>query len=148
MEIFGGREYPRTNKHIPNKVQRSYKSTFHPGGKMEKRYDLEERTFKFTKRVIEFVKRLPRSMTNIEITGQLVRASGSVGANYIEANEALGRRDFFMKIRICRRESKESRYWLKLIDCAKEDEMERASLIDESTQLLKIFSSIAEKSSG
>lgn len=57
----------------------------------------------------------------------------------------MGRKDLFMKIKTCRTESKESRYWLKLVDCAQEDEAERASLIDEATQLLKIFSSIVDK---
>ena len=109
-------------------------------------YDLEERTFQFAKRVMEFAKKLPSTIVNIEIRGQLIRAAGSVGGNYNEANEPLGRKDFFMKIRTCKRESKESRYWLKLVDCRPEDESEREFLIDESTQLVKIFASIASKS--
>lgn len=112
---------------------------------MGKSYDLDERTFKFAKRVMAFAKRLPLTVVNIEIRGQLIRAGGSVGGNYNEASEPLGRKDFFMKIRICKREAKESRYWLKLVDCASDDEPERAYLVDESTQLLKIFASIASK---
>ncbi|RLB15322.1 MAG: four helix bundle protein, partial [Deltaproteobacteria bacterium] len=84
--------------------------------KNSKQYDLEDRTLKFTKEVIEFVKNLPRTIANIEIIKQLVRASGSVGANYIEANEALSKKDFAMRIKICRKEAKESRYWLRLIE--------------------------------
>jgi four helix bundle protein len=69
----------------------------------DRRFDLEERTFAFAKRVRGFVKQLPRTVCNVEDVKQLVRSSGSVGANYIEANEALGRKDFLMRIRICRK---------------------------------------------
>jgi len=109
-------------------------------------YDLEERTLQFAKRVITLVNRMPKILTNIEIGRQLVRSSGSVGSNYIEANESLSKKDFFMRIKICRKESKESRYWLKLIRVVQEDEEERESLIVEATELMKIFGSIVEKS--
>ena len=69
-------------------------------------YDLEERTFEFARRVRQFVKKLPRTICNIEDAKQLVRSSGSVGANYIEANEALGKKDFIMRAKISRKESK------------------------------------------
>jgi len=59
-----------------------------------KQYDLEERTLKFAKKVIEFINKLPRTLTNIEISKQLVKAAGSVGANYIEANESLSKKRF------------------------------------------------------
>ncbi len=75
-----------------------------------KQYDLEERTFQFAKATRAFVKQLPRTISNIEDVKQFVRASGSIGANYIEANEAIGKKDFVMKIKICRREAKESGY--------------------------------------
>jgi len=75
-----------------------------------------------------------------------VKSSGSVGANYIEANESLSRKDFVMRIKICRKESKESRYWLKLIQVKSNDEKERESLILEATELMKIFGSIIERS--
>ncbi len=111
-----------------------------------KQYDLEERTLKFAKEVIKFVKNLPRTIANIEIIKQLVRASGSVGSNYIEANEALSKKDFAMRVKICRKESKESRYWLKLIEVNSEDaEKQRKLLIQEATELMKIFGSILEK---
>jgi len=112
-----------------------------------KKYDLEERTFRFAKEVIKFVNVLPRSLSNTEIPKQVVRSSGSVGANYIEANEALGKKDFKMRIRISRKEAKESVYWLKLVEVNdKEREKTSQQLIDEATQLTKIFSSILEKS--
>jgi four helix bundle protein len=112
------------------------------------KYDLEERTFQFAKDVRLFVKSLPKTIANIEDVKQLIRAAGSVGANYIEANESLGKKDFLMKIKICRKESKESAYFLKLINETNElgnnDEAER--LIREAIELKKIFSSIIEKS--
>jgi four helix bundle protein len=111
-----------------------------------KHYDLEERTLLFAKRVIALVNRLTKTLPNIEIGRQLVRSSGSVGANYIEANESLSRKDFVVRIKICRKESKESRYWLKLVKPKREDERERESLIAEATELMKIFGSIIEKS--
>ena len=113
-----------------------------------KRYDLEERTFRFAQRVRAFVKKLPKTLANIEDSKQLVDASGSVGANYIEANEALSKKDFLMRIKICRKEAKESRYWLRLVDTGsdKDLEQERKSLEDEASELTHIFGSIVTKS--
>ena len=112
-----------------------------------KQYDLEERTLNFTKEVIEFVKILPRTTANAEITKQVIRSSGSIGANYIEANESLSKKDFIMRIKICRKESKESSYWLKLAEVKNSGgQNQRGVLIEESMQLTKIFSSIVEKS--
>ena len=105
---------------------------------------MEERTLKFAKEVIGFVKRLPRSIANAEIAKQLIRSSGSIGANYIEANESLSKQDFLMRIKICRKESKESIYWLRLLE-AKDQEKGRESLIREATELMKIFGSIVGK---
>jgi len=111
-----------------------------------KRYDLEERTLKFVKEVIKFVKNLPKTIPNVEIIKQLVRASGSVGANYIEANEALSKKDFIMRVKICRKEAKESRYWLKLTEVnSKDAEKQRQLLVQEATELMKIFGAILEK---
>ena len=81
-----------------------------------RKFDLEERSFLFAKNVRQFVKNLPRSIAGMEDTKQLVRSSGSVGANYIEANESLGKKDFVLRIRIARKEAKESKYWLRLIE--------------------------------
>jgi four helix bundle protein len=111
-----------------------------------KRYDLEERTFEFAKASRAFVKQLPRTISNIEDVKQFIRASDSIGANYIEANEAIGKKDFVMKIKICRREAKESRYWLRLIDTDGKLEGDQARLLDEADELMKIFGAIVHKS--
>ena len=111
-------------------------------------YDLEERTFQFAKDVRLFVKSLPKTIANIEDGKQLIKASGSVGGNYIEANEALGKKDFLMRIRISRKEAKESAYWLRLINETNSltNTDKAQSLIQEANELKKIFSSILEKS--
>ncbi len=111
-----------------------------------KQYDLEDRTLRFAQDIISFVNNLPKSLANVETMKQLIRSSGSVEANYIEANEALSKKDFTMRIKICRKEDKESIYWLKLLEI-KEDGMEkkRQSLVNEATELMKIFGSIVEK---
>lgn len=109
-------------------------------------YDLEERTLQFAVNVRSFLKTLPKTIANIEDAKQLVRSSGSVGANYIEANEALGKKDFIMRMKISRKEAKESRYWLRLLE-VETQENERMRLIQESTELLKIFNAIIVKSS-
>ena len=113
-----------------------------------KQYDLEERTFEFAKRIRAFVKKLPQTLANIEDGRQLIKASGSVGANYIEANEAISKKDFVFRIKICRKESKESRYWLRLVDTNDESalEKERHALIQEATELMNIFGAILRKS--
>jgi four helix bundle protein len=111
-----------------------------------KQYDLEERTLNFAKRVNAYVNRLPRTLSNIENGRQLVRSAGSVGANYIEANESLSKKDFVMRVKICRKEVKESRYWLVLTESKQEDMVEKEYLIQEATELMKIFGSILEKS--
>ena len=111
-------------------------------------YDLEERTFLFAKNVRIFVKTLPNTKANLEDTKQVIRASGSVGANYIEANESLGKKDFVMRIRISRKEAKESRYWLRLINETNEldNKDDALYLMQEANELKKILSSILEKS--
>jgi four helix bundle protein len=114
-----------------------------------KSYDLEERAFQFARDIRLFVKRLPRTIANIEDVRQLICSSGSVGANYIEANEALGKKDFLMRLRISRKEAKESRYWLRLLDTGDDAtvDQQRVALIQEATELLKILSAIINKSS-
>ena len=95
------------------------------------------------------MKKLPKTIGNIEDGKQLIRSSGSVGANYIEANESLSKKDFIMRIKICRKEAKESRYWLRLVDTNKneaEQENNRKNLIDEATELMNIFGAILKKS--
>jgi len=107
-----------------------------------KRYDLEERTEEFARKVGQYVEGLPKTMSNLEYGRQLIRASGSVGANYIVANEALSRKDFVLRIKICRKESKESRYWLRLVNCAESARNEQERLIQEATEPMKIFGAI------
>ncbi len=111
-----------------------------------KPYDLRERTLRFAKKVRNYVKHLPKNLGNIEDAKQLIKASGSVGANYIEAEEALSRKDFVLRIKISRKEAKESWYWLELTEPKEEQIVEKQSLIMEATELTKIFGSIVEKS--
>jgi four helix bundle protein len=117
------------------------------GGKF-KVYDLEERTFQFAKRTGLYVKELPKSITNLEYGKQVVRASGSVGANYIEANEALSKKDFIMRAKICRKEAKEAAYWLRLIIETNDERFAKEGKIlwQEAIELKKIFSAIIAKS--
>ena len=114
----------------------------------QKRYDLEDRTLQFAKDIRSFVRKLPQTVANIEDVHQLVRSSGSIGANYIEANEALSKKDFVHRAKICRKEAKESRYWLKLVYIENNNELEkeRSILIQESTELMNIFGAIIHKS--
>ena len=111
------------------------------------KYDLEERTYQFAKEVRGFFKAIPKTIANIEDGKQLVRASGSVGANYIEANEALSKKDFIMRIKICRKEVKEARFFLRLLDINQNFQLEetRKKLIQEATELMNIFGSIIHK---
>ena len=111
-------------------------------------YDLEERTFEFARDVRFFVKTLPKTTANIEDSKQVVKTSGSVGANYIEANEKLSKKDFLLRMKISRKEAKESVYWLRLIDSTNNLENTKVAkdLINEATELKKILSSIIDKS--
>ena len=111
-------------------------------------YDLEERTFQFAKAVRLFVKTLPKTIENVEDGKQVVEASGSVGANYREANESLSKKDFLMRMKISRKEAKESVYWLRLIHETNNlrNANEAQKLIQEANELKKILSSILEKS--
>lgn len=112
-----------------------------------KQYDLEERTFKFSVKCRDFTLQLLKDFINIEYGKQLIRSSGSVAANYIEANEALSKKDFLHRIKICRKEAKESRLWLKLCRFSSKENLEdiQKSLIQEATELTKIFSAILNK---
>jgi len=109
--------------------------------------DLEERTFRFAELVRAFVKQLPRTISNTEDVRQLVRASGSVAANWIEADEALSKKDFLVRVKICRKEAKESRLFLRLIDAglAKATLAIREKLAAEARELTLILSSIISK---
>ena len=111
-------------------------------------YDLEERTEQFARDIRKFVKTLPRTISNIRDVDQLVRSSGSQAANYIEANESLSKKDFLHRMKICRKEAKESRLWLRLINTGNNQpiDKQRDLLIQEAEELLKIFGTIIEKS--
>ncbi|HLP59067.1 MAG TPA: four helix bundle protein [Candidatus Deferrimicrobium sp.] len=114
----------------------------------EKKYDLEERTFEFARDVRRFVKKLTKTLANIEDGRQLIRSSGSIGANYIEANESLSKKDFLMRIKISRKEAKESRFWLRLLDVQAELEKEHSYLFNESVEITNIFGAILRKTEG
>lgn len=112
-----------------------------------KQYDLEERTFLFAKRCRDFVSQLPKTLQNIEYSKQLIRSSGSQAANYIEANESISKKDFSLRIKICRKEAKESHLWLRLCDVQQNQSLiaEQEYLIQEALELTKIFGAILEK---
>lgn len=112
---------------------------------VNKSYDLEERTFEFASNCRVLVKSLKATISNIEDSKQLVRSSGSVGANYIEANEKLGDKDFTFRLKIARKEAKESKYWLRLLKEANPDKEEIDDLMNESEELRKILSAIIKK---
>ncbi|HBV00789.1 MAG TPA: four helix bundle protein [Candidatus Taylorbacteria bacterium] len=109
-------------------------------------FDLEKRTTDFAKAVIKLCMNLPRNPMNDRLVGQVVGSSGSIGANYREANDALGTKDFVHKLKISRRETKETIHWLELIAVANSDvEKEISFLIKESVELRNILSSIINK---
>ena len=110
--------------------------------------DLEERTFLFAQSIRTFVKSLPRTVGNTEDARQLVRASGSIAANWIEADEALSKKDFMVRAKICRKEAKESRLFLRLIEPTSAEASRRDALAAEARELTLIFSAIISKSSG
>ena len=113
----------------------------------EKTYSLEERTFEFARDCRLFVLKLNKTISNIADAKQLVKSSGSVGANYIEANEKLGDKDFKFRLKIARKEGKESQYWLRLLkETNVKDEGNIDKLIDEAEELRKILSAIINKS--
>jgi four helix bundle protein len=119
-----------------------------PEEENEKPYDLEQRTELFARRARAFVKLLVRIDANIIDGRQIIRSSGSVASNYIEANEALSKKDFLIRIKICRKESKESRLWARLLDTSGDAglERERESLVQEAQELMNIFGAILRKS--
>jgi four helix bundle protein len=109
-------------------------------------FDLEQRTLLFAKEIRDFCKLLPKNTANREYLPQIIRSSASVGSNYIEANESLSKKDFLMRIKICRKEAKETNYWLNLIAIEEGNAETRNDLQQECTELLKIFSAIIQKS--
>jgi four helix bundle protein len=112
-------------------------------------FDLEKRTFRFAENVKEFLKKVPQTPINREYIKQLVRSSASIGANYLEANDALGDADFTYRLKISRKESKETCLWLKLIDIdpSRTLENERQVLLKEATEFRLIFSKMISNKS-
>lgn len=112
----------------------------------KRKYDLEERTAKFAEDIIELVKSIPDNPVNRPLISQLVRAAGSIGANYMEADAAESKKDFRHKIAICKKEAKETRHWLRLLAKANpECKNECRKLWQEAHELLLIFSAIYKK---
>jgi four helix bundle protein len=110
-------------------------------------YNLEERTYLFAKNCRLLLQKLPKTISNIDDGKQLVKSSGSIAANCIEANEKLGDKDFKFRLRIARKEAKESILWLKLLkDINTTFEVELLNLLNEAEELRKILSAIINKS--
>ena len=110
-------------------------------------YDLEERTYVFARDCRLLVRDFSKTINNIEDGKQLVRSSGSIGANYIEANEKLGDKDFLMRMKIARKEAKESSYWLRLLWDMNDSHRKKINeLKDEALEIKKILSAIINKS--
>jgi len=106
----------------------------------QRTYDLRERSAKFGEAVIFFVKSIPLNIVTRPLISQIVRSATSVGANYAEADDAESKRDFRHKIAICRKESKETMYWFRIISSAEPTVREASSiLLDEAEQLNRIF---------
>ena len=106
-------------------------------------YDLEERTALFGESVIAFAKRIPVNLVTTPLIGQVVRAGTTVGANYVEADDADSKKDFRFKIGLCRRESKETRHWLRMVVAAEPQlRTEARPLWREASELNLIFGAI------
>jgi len=114
---------------------------------VKKKYDLEERTEKFSLQVRDFCLKLKKDVINIEYIRQLIRSAGSIAGNYIEANENLGENDLKFRIKICRKESKESKLWLKHVIVGDNIlfDKERLALLQEASELEQIFGAILRK---
>lgn len=110
-------------------------------------HPLEERCFLFAKNARIFCRKLKKDVGNIEDAKQLTRVSGSVGANYIEANENVGKADLKYRLKVCRKEAKESIHFLGLCETFGDEELKalRDVLVDEANQLRKIFSTMISK---
>ncbi|MCY7410362.1 MAG: four helix bundle protein [Chitinophagales bacterium] len=112
----------------------------------EKKFDLAQRTegLLLTQDLIKNVK---KTFENVEDLKQLIRSSGSDGANYLEAQENLSEKDFVFRVKVCRKEAKESAYWLRLFKdyVPVEMDVERIKLEDEAMQLTRIFRAIINR---
>ncbi len=107
------------------------------------KYDLEERTAKFGEEIIDFVKTLKQSPINSPLISQIVRSATSIGANYCEANNSSSKKDFKNKIFICKKESSETKHWLRMIARANQEKKNECKLLwKEANELTMIFSKI------
>jgi four helix bundle protein len=110
------------------------------------KYDLEDRTTEFAKRIIKLCKCLPKNSMNERLIGQITGSAGSIGANYREANDALGKKDFIHRLKISRKEAKETLHWLELIYQANPPLQSRMpDLMQEGNEIKNILSSIIDK---
>jgi len=106
-------------------------------------YNLEKRTEKFSREIIELCKTIKQDTINRPIISQLIRSGTSIGANYVEANAASSRKDFGNKIFICKKEAQETRYWLRMIiKCNPETKEKIDILLKEVQELILIFQKI------
>lgn len=110
-------------------------------------YDLEERTAKFGEDIIEFAKKVPKNVITIPLISQLVRAGTSVGSNYCEADCAESRKDFEHKLGICKKESKETKHWLRMVAKVEPELKSEAKILwKEANEIQLIFIAIVRKS--
>jgi four helix bundle protein len=107
-----------------------------------KKYDLEERTEKFARNVRITLSKIEKTVINLEDIKQVIRSSGSVGANYSEANDSLSDKDFEFRIKICRKEAKESKYWFSIMLVKESEQKDIDELKQESIELMNIFGAI------
>lgn len=111
------------------------------------KYDLEERTIKFAEAIIDLCKSIPQNHITISLLNQLIRAATSIGANYAEANGASSKKDFKNKIFICKKEARETKYWLRLLAKAVPNLKDKCgNCFKEAQELTLIFSKIAQSS--
>ncbi len=109
-------------------------------------YDLEERTAKFGENIIDFVKKIPQNSITVSLVSQLVRAATSVGANYCEADNACSKKDFVNKIFLCKKETRETKHWLRMVAKAVDALKKEADIYkNEAQELNLIFASIINK---
>ena len=112
-----------------------------------KKYDLEDRTLEFGKRIIRLSQSIKKNSVNLPLISQIVRSGTSIGANYREANETETKKDFLFRMRICKKETKETIYWLHIIIEANPDlNIRMKALIQEATELMRIFATIINNS--
>jgi four helix bundle protein len=110
-----------------------------PNSLNSKKYDLEQRTTKFSKNIIDFLRKIPENLITKPLVGQLIRAATSIGANYCEADEASSKRDFINKLCISKKEAKETKYWLELMVHAVPNLKEEARVLWKEAQELNLI---------